>query len=111
MEDGFGGSPSTERAQTSAVLILVLMEDGFGEPPPDCGGTGNQVVLILVLMEDGFGDERIPRENWKLKGGLNPCFNGRWFRSRVLKRDVGGCNEVLILVLMEDGFGEGELYE
>ena len=62
------------------VLILVLMEDGFGEGSGELYDKENREVLILVLMEDGFG------EKWKKKKrspstGLNPCFNGRWFRS------------------------------
>ena len=37
------------------VLILVVMEDGFGEEPGNLK-TFIIMVLILVVMEDGFGD-------------------------------------------------------
>ena len=36
--------------------------------------------------------------------GLNPCFNGRWSRTRA--HTDGTLAEVLILVLMEDGLGQ-----
>ena len=37
-------------------------------------------VLILVLVEDGFG---VSAESRPLRAlfRLNPCFSGRWFRS------------------------------
>ena len=55
-------------------------------------------------MEDGFG------EKFKLNDGsnicLNPCCNGRWFRSSYLAIKRKEAEIVLILVVMEDGFGE-----
>ena len=37
------------------VLILVLMEDGLGEPGKNTHPVTIDQVLILVLMEDGLG--------------------------------------------------------
>ena len=37
-------------------------------------------VLILVLVEDGFGVLRHTDDTSVIVGRLNPCFSGRWFR-------------------------------
>ena len=47
-------------------------------------------VLILVVMEDGFGEERTHLTVMGM--GLNPCCNGRWFRS-LIRDDWGGHGE------------------
>ena len=64
----------------STVLILVLVEDGFGA---NIGITWcfTWAVLILVLVEDGFGGKYFEKESHTI------------------------LNSVLILVLVEDGFG------
>ena len=48
------GTKTAGMMMTAAVLILVLVEDGFWEPNyPPCR-EGILPVLILVLVEDGF---------------------------------------------------------
>ena len=61
-------------------------------------------VLILVLVEDGFGDPSHPCTvySWNC---LNPCFSGRWFRRDQASGTADQAAKVLILVLVEDGFG------
>ena len=39
-------------------------------------------VLILVLVEDGLGGEGTDCITDSKATGLNPCFGGRWSRSR-----------------------------
>ena len=62
-------------------------------------------VLILVLVEDGFGVLRSGRRHLQNPLGLNPCFSGRWFRRRSYYFSYRRHKNVLILVLVEDGFG------
>ena len=62
------------------VLILVLVEDGFGEFYYVVYSSCCLCVLILVLVEDGFGECRLTDAD-------------------------GKTGVVLILVLVEDGFG------
>ena len=38
------------------VLILVLVEDGLGDPNESYWRTYEKEVLILVLVEDGLGE-------------------------------------------------------
>ena len=56
-------------------------------------------------MEDGFGDLHICRMANLRFPCLNPCFSGRWFRSKRHYKKYGCDDWVLILVLVEDGFG------
>ncbi len=60
-------------------------------------------VLILVLVEDGLGDPKGSSINLA-KRRLNPCFSGGWSRRILLYLTVFLCI-VLILVLVEDGLG------
>ena len=78
------------------------MEDGLGEFKDTKSG-GSKVVLILVVMEDGFGVVKNFMNKAEVRG-LNPCCNGRWFR-RYIEYNKSQKNSVLILVVMEDGFG------
>ena len=41
----------------------------------------SQAVLILVLVEDGFGVGLVSLFGISMQS-LNPCFSGRWFRSQ-----------------------------
>ena len=52
MEDGLGHGSNPNNNQSSRVLILVVMEDGLGQP------------LNFVKDED--------------LASLNPCCDGRW---------------------------------
>ena len=48
----------SEILKKCSVLILILLEDGFG----DCSqptNHGSPRVLILILLEDGFGEQKI----------------------------------------------------
>ena len=72
------GKSERKSANTSAVLILVLVEDGLGE------------AVILPTS-------RLPC--------LNPCFSGGWSRSTKSGEDDILRIMVLILVLVEDGLG------
>jgi hypothetical protein len=54
-------------------------------------------VLILVLMEYALRAQTYIA--FKMKGGLNPCFNGICSASRTCYKN--GFEAVLILVLME----------
>ena len=56
MEDGLGVRISFDGKRIyTYVLILVLMEDGLGEPGKNTHPVTIDQVLILVLMEDGLG--------------------------------------------------------
>ena len=71
-----------EECEHDCVLILVLVEDGFGVGIVSFITTVYCGVLILVLVEDGFGvfvDSAIAPQ---VKYSLNPCFSGRWFRRK-----------------------------
>ena len=61
-------------------------------------------VLILVLVEDGFGGLMQTAKLVFLRC-LNPCFSGRWFRRKPIDF-IPNPIVVLILVLVEDGFGD-----
>ena len=62
------------------VLILILLEDGFGAQVFVCNARLYAEVLILILLEDGFGASMdIPKR--VSASSLNPYFVGRWFRS------------------------------
>ena len=63
------------------VLILILLEDGFGVINEKTGRQNCKAVLILILLEDGFG-EWYEKMYLSLLGCLNPYFVGRWFRSQ-----------------------------
>ena len=113
------------------VLILVLMEDthwGLGEMQiGDFFG-----VLILVLMEDTHWADlplKLRKGYYSLNpcfngryslsevlrlfavrlGGLNPCFNGRYSLSKVMNAMNNFSVTVLILVLMEDTHWVGKV--
>ena len=78
MEDGLGPTIIIIYSFIK-VLILVLMEDGLG-PQRGCESGLHLSVLILVLMEDGLG---LLKEAVRVVSTcLNPCFNGRWSRTR-----------------------------
>ena len=68
-----------DEQMTRQVLILVLLEDGFGGDTKNDKKTTTQEVLILVLLEDGFGVNQEERQ-WPQILRLNPCSTGRWFR-------------------------------
>ena len=55
MEDGFGAAIKINNWEQFEVLILVLVEDGFGEAMSNFSDAVATIVLILVLVEDGFG--------------------------------------------------------
>ena len=61
------------------VLILILVEDGFGENEAD-KAKALKNVLILILVEDGFGDYDNKNKSIYCLC-LNPYFSGRRFRS------------------------------
>ena len=63
-----------------------------------------QKVLILVLVEDGLGEMGCPMLKHPVLG-LNPCFGGRWSRSKAQLAAAEAAAKVLILVLVEDGLG------
>ena len=63
----------------TAVLILVLVEDGLGVIQKHMEIL-NSTVLILVLVEDGLGDFSKSIKDVTEKC-LNPCFSGGWSRS------------------------------
>ncbi len=46
--------------------------------------TINRVVLILVLLEDGIGEPNVLYKSCWCRG-LNPCFTGRWYRRQLNK--------------------------
>ena len=56
------------------------MEDGL-VPWRGLRVSTNKVVLILVVMEDGLVHGTQTAQN-TFFGGLNPCCNGRWSRTR-----------------------------
>ncbi len=80
MEDGLGDKKKSFYADSSVVLILVLVEDGLGDFKNHHSSNTLRIVLILVLVEDGLGE---------LEGGI------------LLPQ-----SRVLILVLVEDGLGD-----
>ena len=79
LEDGFGGNQVITNKKPYNVLILILLEDGFGEIKLK-NFTKMYYVLILILLEDGFGEWKRIKIRRRLRG-LNPYFVGRWFRS------------------------------
>ena len=98
-EPGQSRRPKT----TSAVLILVLVEDGLGDGTIHIKATSID-VLILVLVEDGLGVGS--QVGFMLsKSCLNPCFSGGWSRSLIFQASLEWDPTVLILVLVEDGLG------
>ena len=61
--------------------------------------------VILVLGEDGLG-EPLSSTTKPKSTGLNPCCSGRWSR-RICHEEIWRYQiPVLILVLVEDGLGE-----
>ena len=72
------------------VLILVLLEDGFGGNDKKKKRFVLPRVLILVLLEDGFGVMQ-RAGSWIADNSLNPCFTGRWSRRRF------GANKIALM--------------
>ena len=57
------------------VLILIFLEDSFGEVKKVAIGEAKDLVLILIFLEDSFGV--IVEETLELPGqSLNPYFFG-----------------------------------
>ncbi len=57
-------------------------------------------------MEDGLEEMVNPSPPMCCVSCLNPCFSGRWSRSRQIERLIEFLIDVLILVLVEDGLEE-----
>ena len=59
-------------------------------------------VLILVLVEDTLEVIAGVTAQFRVLGSLNPCFNGRYPRGRIMMDSLESVvNSVLILVLVE----------
>ena len=76
LEDSFGDLFfSLEDLREYQVLILIFLEDSFGEFKAENNASKLEVVLILIFLEDSFGDT-LKLTNSIESLSLNPYFFG-----------------------------------
>ena len=76
LEDSFGDNVvKFESAVREWVLILIFLEDSFGDKLTEAKKPFSVEVLILIFLEDSFGDLLLQTIE-KLREGLNPYFFG-----------------------------------
>ena len=64
------------------VLILILVEVGFGETVLFIYQSFSIMVLILILVEVGFGEIEFQGAKCYVTAGLNPYSSGGGVRCR-----------------------------